>query len=375
MRKLLLVILLLLCSFVTGAQHSAAAMQQLPANPAVTAADPTIEPGAWTMVVIPDTQGYVDHRANVPVLQEIVDWLLAQRDHLNIQLVLQEGDLVYQNHILLASQSSGDQNSRAQWQNLAGAFHRLDGQIPYIVVPGNHDYGTTCAENRSTHFNDYFGLQDMQSSGALSVFDAVLLGPNAFGEQTLENAAYAFTAPDGRQLLLFGLEWGPRQAVVDWADAIASRPEYRNHTKVLLTHAYLYYDGTRYDWAEKGADQTHNPHAYSGTNSDTNDGEELWNELVCRHPGFQMVLCGHVAGDAVDYLVSRNDYDQEVHQMVFNAQWEKRGGNGWIRLLEFAPDGSSVHVRTYSPFFAQDADPSTIPWRVDAANQFSFKLD
>ena len=38
----------------------------------------------------------------------------------------------------------------------------------------------------------------------------------------LENTYGTYTAPDGRKMLIFSLEFGPRQQVVDWANGIAS---------------------------------------------------------------------------------------------------------------------------------------------------------
>ncbi len=174
--------------------------------------------------------------------------------------------------------------------------------------------------------------------------------------------------------LILALEFGPRQAAVDWANAVARRPRYHDYTKLLLTHAYLYSDGTRYDWAAKGKAQSDSPHNYKGTNSDTNDGEELWNELVRNNENFELVLCGHVGDDMVDYLVSPNDFAQPVHQLVFNAQFLPQGGQGWLRLLEFQPDGKTVHVRTYSPYFALDGDAATAPWRTAPEDDFTFEL-
>jgi hypothetical protein len=92
------------------------------------------------------------------------------------------------------------------------------------------------------------------------------------------------------------------------------------------------------------------------------------------HHGFELVICGHVGGDMVAYLESENIYGESVHQMLFNAQFLAKGGLGWLRLLEFMPDGQTVHVRTYSPYFAADGDPLTAPWRKSSDDDFSFTI-
>jgi len=351
---------------------TAAALQkeaELPAEPADLITD-----GSWTLVVLPDIQSYDDHSQNFPILQEMMQWIVGNVKTCHIALVLQVGDIVYQNGIPLASMGTGDQNSTGQWSNAQKALFMLNGVAPYILVPGNHDYGITNADGRFTQFKDYFKptdnpLVDPAQGGILAG-----LGPNAYGNPTLENAYYDFIAPDGRRMLFLALEWGPRQATVDWANEIAARPEYASYTKALITHAYLYMDDTRYDWEHKGNSQANNPHEYEGTSVDTNDGEELWNKLVKLHRGFQLVFCGHVGGDQVGYLDSENIFGEQAHQLMFNAQFLPKGGQGWLRLLEFLPDGQTVHVRTYSPYFANDGNPRTNPWRMSADDDFSFTL-
>ena len=53
---------------------------------------------AWSMVIVPDTQNYVarDH-AHLNILQGQMDWIVANKEAFNIQVVLQEGDIVNRN--------------------------------------------------------------------------------------------------------------------------------------------------------------------------------------------------------------------------------------------------------------------------------------
>ena len=186
----------------------------------------------------------------------------------------------------------------------------------------------------------------------------------------IENAYYDFTAPDGRQMLIFSLEFGPRQQTVNWANTIAALPEYANHTAVLLTHAYMDNDETRLDWQrnldnDPNNDQGGNPHSYP-IGYDCNDGEELWNELVRRHENFELVFSGHIGGDGTGRMTSVGDAGNVVHQMLIDTQFEENGGNGWFRLVEFLNDKRTVRIRTYSPFLDTT--------KADAANQFSLTI-
>ena len=95
----------------------------------------------WVLVQVPDIQSYVDYSKHYPLLLTMMSWIAAQSRELNIALVTQMGDVVYQNGITDARKGTGDQDSAQQWSNASRAFMLLDGVVPYIVVPGNHDYG------------------------------------------------------------------------------------------------------------------------------------------------------------------------------------------------------------------------------------------
>src|SRR5690606_15582566 len=131
----------------------------------------------------------------------------------------------------------------------------------------------------------------------------------------------------------------------EWANEVVAR--YPDHHAILITHAYLYSDGTRYDWAARGRDQTWNPNAYGiGTDPEqnrhgVNDGEALWQKLVSRHPQFVFTFNGHVLHDGIGHLESRGAGGSVVHQMLVNYQCgvtpdRRNGGGGFLRLVEVA---------------------------------------
>jgi hypothetical protein len=113
-----------------------------------------------------------------------------------------------------------------------------------------------------------------------------------------------------------------------------------------------------------------NPDSY-GIGGDTHgdeshDGEQLWQELVREHGNFEMTFSGHVGGDGIGYQRGVGVEGNPVHQMLINTQFEASGGDGWFRLLEFLNDGTTVRVRTYSPYLDM--------YRDDAANDFTIAL-
>lgn len=312
---------------------------------------------AWRMIVVPDTQLYTISDARTNIFKFTTQWIVNNKNALNIGLVLNVGDIV---------EVAG---SDANWQRAKSAYAILDGQLPYVLTTGNHDYGTFNAENWNTKFNDYFKATDNPLNDPAQ--GGILRGTK--DPDRLENAYYEYIAPDGRKLMITALEWSPRNAAVTWANGIAGLPQYQDHTAVLTTHAYLYYDDTRYNFADKTRVQFWNPYYYPTANNPdgVNDGEDLWRKLIRDNPNFQMVFSGHVLNDQVARLTSLNNFGLPVHQMLYNAQLDPNGGDGWVRMLEFLDDGVTVNVRTISPWLASLGQTSE---RLSDDHRFSLTL-
>ncbi len=337
--------------------------QEKPDSPAPPAlVDLDRGPGAgWSILVFPDTQNYAKYAKNQAHFDRMTRWVREHRKAWNIQLALHEGDLVEQNDIKVGGgRGYGDQNSESQWTSARRALLPLADELPVIHATGNHDYGERAAETRATQFNDYFPSNYNPGAASLRV-DSPLA---ACGKPTLENAAYDFKAPDGRRLLILSLEWGPRKSVVDWASALVRRPAYKDHTGLLLVHDYLMPSNLR-DGQDGNRKRPGNPHTYgTGKQGDTHDGEDLWQRLVKGAPQMELVLNGHEMAAHVGYRADKSEAGRTVHQMLFNAQGfgggsdhRGNGGDGWMRLLTFEPDGRTVSVRTFSPLRQDRGDP------------------
>lgn len=305
-------------------------------------------PGTWTLVVLPDTQNMAEEFPAAYIRQ--TEWIVAHRRAHDIRFVLHEGDIT--NH-----------NVPEEWRNAQAAMRRLsDAGIPYSLLPGNHDLGPNGkAADRTTLLNEYFDARDYRHSAAVGYFEP----------GRMENSWHEVATPAG-PLLVVALEFGPRDAVLAWADAaVAAHPQ---HWVIVVTHAHVYSDSTRYDWAKHGAEQKWNPRAYALAKlgeAEVNDGEQVWNKLVARHRNIRFVLNGHVLNDGAGYLVSEGAHGQRVHQILANYQAavEPRrpyGGGGFLRLMQFAPDGRTVQIKTYSPWLDE--------WLTGPEQQFSVDL-
>jgi hypothetical protein len=287
-----------------------------------------VKPGSFTVVVLPDTQNYSEKFPDAYLAQ--TRWIVEQRQERRIVAALHLGDIT-------------NRSTPKEWQVAAKAMGQLDGKVPYFMVPGNHDYsqGGTCRD-RTTLLNEYFPVATFKDRPTFGgVYDKE--------PDRMENSFHRFAA-GGRDFLVLGLEFGPRKDVVRWAnEVVAAHPK---HEAILITHAYIYFDDTRYDWKKYGTKQSWNPHGYGvakTTGDDVSDGEELWNGLIAKHENFILTLNGHVLGDGLGRFLSATPGGREVPQHLVNFQMRPKGGDGWLRLLEFQSDGKTVEVCDYSP--------------------------
>jgi 3',5'-cyclic AMP phosphodiesterase CpdA len=309
---------------------------------------PLLEAGAasgFTLAVLPDTQMYVEQYPHIFEAQ--TRWLREQSDTRDLRLVMHEGDLV--NYA----------DNRAQWEVASDMMGILDGHLPYVIAPGNHDYGITPeTENsgdRSTFLHEYFPRERFEAMPTFGgFFDE---------EERVDNSYHLFTAGEDDWLVL-ALEFGPRDAVVEWANEVLS--QHADHFAILLTHAYLYRDGERYDRARFDSEQDWNPHEYgvASLEGGVNDGQELWQKLVSRHGNVIAVLCGHVHSPGIA-RATRDTQGGTVEEILTNFQGQPDGGGGYLRLLRFDSQRKRVEVETYSPWL--DA------YLTDPANRFSFE--
>lgn len=288
-----------------------------------------IESGSWTLAVLPDTQVYAEFYPQHFTAQ--TQWIASHAASHNIKYVLHEGDVT-------------EHNNTVEFDRAFASMNVLNGVVPYAIAPGNHDYGPNgFSANRDSLFNSpaYFG------PGSYYANQSSIGG--FFEAGKTDNSYHTFQA-GGQKWLVLALEWGPRDSVVAWANQVVA--DHPDHLAMLVTHAYMYYDETRYDWATKGSTQQWNPNSYPMANlpgETVNDGEKLWNNLVSKHENFRLVFNGHVLGDGTGFLSSVGDHGNVVHQMLANYQHKSQGGMGDMRLLEFKEDGQTVVVRTYSP--------------------------
>ena len=325
-------------------------------------------PGSWSMIMLPDPQTYVKFDYNQPLLELLTAWIVRYQEKLNIQMVLCTGDMVEQNNVLNPDGIKFNQPSKLQWEAAARAFCRLDGKLPYVLTTGNHDFGFKSAENRQTNFDKYFPV-DKNWMNQKMLRD---VGFNDEGMPSLTNATYEFVSPHGKKFLILVLEFAPRDEILDWAKKTIEQEKYAGHTVILLTHSYLNL---------KSEHIITENYKLAGPNY----GAAIWKKLVQPSKNIQVVLSGHIAAPNdvkahIGFRIDSNAAGKQVQQMTFNAQalgggWQGNGGDGWLRILEFLPDGKSIKVKTFSPLFAVSPTTQQYAWRTEPYDEFTINID
>jgi hypothetical protein len=299
--------------------------------------------GAWTLVVLPDTQHYVD--GNPEVFRRQAEWIVAHRESHAIHFVAHVGDAT-------------NNNSPGHWAIVRDTMRLLtDAGLPWSIVTGNKDLGPGGkAQNRETGMNDALSSSDYRNSAAFGLFEP----------GHLENSWHEFETPTGRHALI-ALEFGPRDAVLEWANTIAAaRPAL---PVLVVTHASLHSSGTLH-----GSDPAHgaNPKSYGiGREGGANDGVDIWQKFSSRHANIRLVMNGHVTGSGAARLRLTGEAGNAVDHLVANFQRGVKpdrgfGGGGYLRLMRFLPDGRGVEVRTYSPWYDD--------WLREDAHEFTIKF-
>lgn len=284
----------------------------------------------FTIVVLPDTQNY--SQTYPQIFDSQTQWVANNVTAQNIKLVIGEGDIV----------NVG--NSATQWTNAMHSIGILDqANVPYALAIGNHDYETNPPTSRNAaHFN--------QNVGPSKYSGKPYYGSSNYPSGSNENFYETFTWGSKSYLVLV-LEFVPRSGAVAWAKSVLSSNT--DKEVIVVTHSYLYSDGTSVDQCD------------TEDMVGDNDGVMLWSNLISQYPNISVVLSGHITNK---FSARRSDVGANgnfVHQIFANWQDWTNGGNGYLRIMHFSPSNDSIQVQSYSPF--------TGLFLTDTANQFTLK--
>ncbi|CAG7598465.1 hypothetical protein PAESOLCIP111_00228 [Paenibacillus solanacearum] len=274
----------------------------------------------FSIAVIPDTQ--ILSARHESAFTGLTRWIADQADALNLKMVLHVGDVVN------AGETKEEQYGIAQ--QALNVIHEAD--IPMLIAIGNHDYDNQVKIDRSSRlFNQYFGQ---------SVYGSKPWFGATFEEGKSENS-YAKLNIEGGKFIFVSLEFGPRDEVIDWCNAILRA--HSDHEAIVMTHSYMYMKGER---TKHG--NTHNPKIYPGA-SGANDGEDLWHKSFKHHPNLIAVFSGHHIPHNLSYRIDLGESGNPVFQSFQNWQSAPNGGEGRLRIVKYQPSTKQLTVQVFNP--------------------------
>lgn len=329
---------------------------------------PPLPDGAFTFAVIPDTQGYDGEGRHTkrgrapgtgpvrnPKLDATVDWLVANAEKENIRFVVHTGDIV-------------DMNNDFQWRFASNAMARLDGKIPYAVVPGNHDMkssGDTALFRRYFPASRYEGNPWYAAifSGFTNSAGIFVSGGNANSICLFEYGADRFA--------VVNLECNAPDPVLEWAAKELEKHPSRH--VIVATHqdigAIKAKSGRTF---AKDSEQAPNLAAlgrmpwHKCHGKDGNSGEAIWKKFTSKLQNAFLV----VSGDQGMIKITRVD-EKGIHGNTVYSLMQDTGG-GYVRIFRFIPSQKIVRAYTVDPRRGGELVHSCGVWRDD--KWFNFTL-
>ncbi len=273
-------------------------------------AEPPMPEFAYSMAVVGDPQ--VINGYHPEHYHGIFRYVLENRERNRTALAIVLGDIT-------------ERSQPEEWERAVEAFSEWrDAELPFTLIRGNpyHD--------RAPLFNEHLGsLIRGESDGY-------------YDENDVCNTYRLLTVGDVKYLVL-ALDFGPNDAVLEWAGRVCE--QYADRRVIVVTHGYLDNGGVL---LKRGEDYVcDGGMAYHGAK---NGGIEIWDKLISKHPNIALVLCGHVGENGVEYSVRVGVHGNRVVEMLIDPQDidDQVIPTGMVATLYFTEDGKSVTVHNYS---------------------------
>ncbi|MBN2525355.1 MAG: DNRLRE domain-containing protein [Deltaproteobacteria bacterium] len=293
----------------------------------------------WTLIVLSDTQYYtMDSEWDKGVFPGQTQWIVDNREALNIQMVLSAGDI------------TEDGSIEEHWARADTALTTLiDANIPYMPTPGDHDH------------------VDQWEDGSLSLFTSTF-PESRFSDDPWWGGAYDYSNSSHYVLLtiglddyiFIGLDFCPDDDEIEWANELLN--EYSDRKAIFITHGLM--------------DDTGDFYATSDCGRHDSESFFIWDELVSRHDNLNLALAGHMHRSDGEYQRTDDNVNGvPVHLATSDYQGRTPdGGNGLLRIMKFFPASNEIRVQTYSTYydtFETDEDSEfTLPYEMTDDNPF-----
>ncbi|ANS74712.1 hypothetical protein AWM70_09015 [Paenibacillus yonginensis] len=260
------------------------------------------QPFDFSFVWMSDTQYYSESYPEI--YNAMVNWIVLHQEDQKIKYVIHTGDIVNR------------WAESTQWEKADIAMQGLEqAQIPYGVLAGNHDVSDS--GKNDVHYRKWFGASRFKKSPV-------------YGRSYENNHGHYDLITEGNTpFIVVYMGWGIGARELDWMNKVLAK--YKDRKAILAFHEYLLADGERSPIAE-----------------------QIYKRVVIPNRNVFAVLCGHYhsARLKVDELDDNRDghKDRKVYQILADYQDASKGGEGFMRLLQFDLKHQKLFVRTYSPY-------------------------
>lgn len=329
----------------------------------------------FCVAVIPDTQNYVNYSTNKDSSSSYsinqMEFYYNQMQYIADNSVKNGGTIGFAVHV-------GDFVSHwgkylVEWERADKGMRILNNLVPFIAVPGNHDYDEAYSVNGGNNNRVRGGVLYSKFFGSESIF----FRDKEWYRGGFNNGMSSFCTVKlgGKDFLFLGLELEPSDEVLGWAQAVLDA--HKGYATILVTHEYL-----------SVTDEQETPgkaallKASYRKDFNHNGPQQIWDKLIKRNKQIFLVLCGHhFSGDEGENTrTDINDDGYKVYSLLQDYQgrkslFDERGykgkklncGDGWLRLLNFDLDNNLIHVQTYSTEFQR--------YEKDSNSDFKIKFD
>jgi hypothetical protein len=317
---------------------------------------PPAPAGSFTVVVIPDTQGYLgrDTKAQpdstAPLTNPVIDahtrWIVDNREAQRIVFVSHVGDIV-------------DRNTGDQWQLARQCMDRLHGCVPYGISLGNHDL--TGSGDSSLFQQQFPASRFTEFAWYGGTFAAVPERPAVSGNNA--NSFQLFSA-EGYDAVILHLECNAPDDVLQWADRVLD--EHAKRLAMVTTHmdlGPLDLPATPAGYAQdpKGRMRWSKQHGARG-----NSPQQMWDKCFRKHANLQLLFSGDQSRTTAMYQSCVGDHGNTVHALMSDYT-----SSGPLRLYRFLPRDKEIQVLTFDTTRRQLVNQTR---SVPAADQHQFTL-
>ena len=293
---------------------------------------PPLPAGAFTIVIIPDTQHYVGIGCKAPRttkdpvtnsnLEAQVNWIREQRQDQNIVFVSHVGDIV-------------DKDRPEEWAVAKGHLDRLRGVVPFGLTVGNHDMSSK--GNAHLFQANFPAASFLEYPWYLGSYEHTRADQKVSANNA--NSAQRFSA-GGMDFLHLNLECNAPDDVLAWANAlIAKHPQRR---ALITTHMDLgVLDKPRgsegFIKDPQGRMRWVKVHGQRG-----NSGAQMWEKLFCRHTNLGLIFCGDQSRVTALRLEATAKDGHVISSLLSDYMSQPA-----LRLVRFIPKENRVDVLTY----------------------------